>query len=89
MAGTSGSGANADLNNITVTRTGPDGKSTPIKINLYQTLQGGDISKDLVLQKGDLVYVPTNKPKIGATNNGGVVGQSAFYLISTLRLLGL
>jgi polysaccharide export outer membrane protein len=89
QAGTSGAGAQADLNNITVTRTGPDGKSYPIKVNLYETLKGGDISKDLVMEKGDLVYVPMNKPKLGATNNGGVLGQSAFFLLSSLKLLGL
>lgn len=87
MAGSSQS-ANSDLNNITVTRTMPDGTSTPMHVNLYKTLEGGDISKDVVMEKGDLVFVPSMKGRIGGAG-GGFLGQSAYYLLSTLKLLGL
>lgn len=87
MAGSS-QGANSDLNNITVTRTMPDGTSTPMRVNLYKTLEGGDISKDLIMQKGDLVFVPSMRGRIGGAG-GGFLGQSAYYLLSTLKLFGL
>lgn len=86
MAGNSQS-ANSDLNHITVTRVGADGQSEAIHVNLYQTLEQGDVTKDLVMQKGDLVYVPQMKGRVG--QGGGVVGQSLFYLISSIKLLGL
>jgi polysaccharide export outer membrane protein len=76
------SSANADLNNIAVTRTSPEGKSTVMRINLYKTLEGGDVSKDLVMEKGDLVYVPQVKK-----NGFAGIGSSLYYLLSTLRLV--
>ena len=57
------SAANADLNNIRVIRTGPDGKSASYDINLYQALEHGDGSADLALQKGDTIYVPQARQK--------------------------
>jgi polysaccharide export outer membrane protein len=80
MAGTS-SVANSDLNNITVTRTMPDGKAVPLHVNLYKTLEGGDLSKDLVLEKGDIVFVPSMKGKLLGASGGGAL----FYLFQTLR----
>jgi len=77
----SSAAANADLNNISVTRTTPDGRSTVTHVNLYKTLEGGDVSKDIVMEKGDLVYVP--QAKRGALS--GVI-PSLFYLI---RLIGI
>jgi len=47
-----------DLNHVTVTRVGPDGKSEVHNINLYGILKQGDRSQDLIMQKNDLVYVP-------------------------------
>jgi len=85
MAGTS-VGSNADLNNITVTRVNPQGKSEPLHIDLYKTLEGGDLSKDLVMQKGDLVFVPSMKGRAPG-QPGGIINQGAYYLLSTLRLL--
>ena len=52
------SNSKADLNRITLQRIGPDGKAQTQTINLYEIYNGGDISKDPVLQKGDTVYVP-------------------------------
>jgi polysaccharide export outer membrane protein len=83
LAGAS-SAANSDLNNITVTRTLPDGKSEAIHVNLYKTLEGGDLSKDLVLQKGDIVYVPSMKGR-SPNGGGGILNSGLYYLFATLR----
>jgi polysaccharide export outer membrane protein len=53
-----------DLNRVTVTRTQGDGKIMRQTINLYPILQNGDLSHDLKLQKGDLVFVPQAGPKM-------------------------
>lgn len=54
---------NPDLNNIVVTRTSLDGKTTTTKVNLYDILKKGDLSLDMKMQKGDLVYVPSSPKK--------------------------
>ncbi len=54
---------NPDLNNIVITRTSLDGKTTTTKVNLYDILKKGDLSRDIVMQKGDLVYVPSSPRK--------------------------
>ncbi len=69
----------ADLNHVHVTRTRPDGTSFGFYIDLYHELQGGDISKDVVLQKGDVVYVPQSRKPLG--------GNSAYYILLGLRRL--
>jgi len=35
-----------------------DGKTTTQTVNLYPILKDGDLSHDVILQKGDLVFVP-------------------------------
>jgi polysaccharide export outer membrane protein len=82
MAGTSAL-ANSDLNNITVTRTMSDGKTVPMHVNLYKTLVDGDLSKDLVMEKGDLVYVPAMKGKLLGSNTSGIL----YYLLGTVKTL--
>ena len=74
------SNSNADLNAIRVTRTGPDGKPAVYNINLYNSLQKGDQSADLVLQKNDVVYVPQ------ARKNGSAVTNTVFGLLG--RFIG-
>lgn len=71
--------ANADLNNIRVMRTGADGKQQEYTVNLYQALEKGDTNADLVLQKGDEVYVPQAKKGTNLWANGGIL-----YLLSRL-----
>src|SRR5579872_2398508 len=73
--------SNADLNNIHVTRTAADGQVQNITIDLYKELEHGDLSKDLVMQKGDVVYVPQTRQK--ASNN--LTGVAS--LLYTLRVL--
>ncbi len=72
-AGTSAS-QNPDLNRITVTRAGADGKTTTTSVNLYDVIKSGDVSRDLKLQKGDLVYVPQ------ARRGGSGVGDALLFL---------
>ena len=73
--------ANADLNNIHVTRNLANGQVQNFDINLYKKLEQGDLSKDLVMQKGDVVYVPQSRAK-ATSNISGAAG-----LLYTLRLL--
>lgn len=54
----SGANANADLNRITVRRISADGKPQTMNVNLYDVLKSGDLTRDPVMQKNDLVYVP-------------------------------
>jgi polysaccharide export outer membrane protein len=60
--------ADADLNNIHVTRTSPTGQVQNFNVNLYDSLQHGDTTVDMPLQKGDVVFVP--KSKHGLNGNG-------------------
>ncbi|MBV8148423.1 MAG: polysaccharide biosynthesis/export family protein [Candidatus Eremiobacteraeota bacterium] len=77
-AGNSAS-SNADLNNIRVLRTGSDGKQQEYTVNLYQALEKGDTSADIVLQKGDEVYVPVAHKGTNVWSNGGIL-----YILSRL-----
>lgn len=65
--------SNADLNQIRVTRTLPDGQTKVYNVNLYNELQHGDLASDMVLQKNDVVYVPQAK-KGGAAVTGNIFG---------------
>jgi polysaccharide export outer membrane protein len=60
----------ADLNHVTVTRVGPGGSKTVRTVNLYEILKKGDTTQDVVMQKGDLVYVPSS-PKHDALGSAG------------------
>jgi polysaccharide export outer membrane protein len=75
----SGPAANADLNNITVRRV-VNGQTQTMKINLYDVLKSGDITKDPVMQKNDLVYVPQSKGNTDRTSGP----MSVLYTISRL-----
>jgi polysaccharide export outer membrane protein len=55
-----GASSNADLNHITVRRAQPGGTVQTMNVNLYEVLKSGDVSRDPVLQKNDLVYVPAS-----------------------------
>ncbi len=55
--------ANSDLNRIVVRRDIGDGKVSTQTINLYEVYKNGDINNDLVMQKGDYVYVPEGRGK--------------------------
>ncbi|MGK7923145.1 MAG: polysaccharide biosynthesis/export family protein [Trichodesmium sp.] len=48
----------ADIRKITVRRLTRAGTEQIIKVNLWQLLQSGDLSQDVVLQSGDTINVP-------------------------------
>lgn len=68
-----------DLNNIHVTRAMPNGQSQSFNVDLYQELQQGNVSKDIVMQKGDVVFVP--KSKHGLNGQGGSASSNPLYLL--------
>ena len=71
----------ADLNRVAVTRAGPNGAKTVLMVNLYDVLKKGDTSHDVIMQKGDVVYVPSS-PK---NNTLGNAGNLLFGLGSLVR----
>lgn len=75
--------ANADLNHITVRRQSPDGSVKTYNVNLYDVLKSGDVNRDLVMQKNDLVYVPQS----GGRNDRTTGPLSV--LLSLRHLVGL
>ena len=62
--------ANADLNHVVVSHRLPDGTDTSQTVNMYDIYRKGDASKDLVLVKGDRVFVPA-----GARHNSSDVSN--------------
>jgi polysaccharide export outer membrane protein len=76
--------AQGDLNNVTVTRTLPDGQKKQFQVDLYKVFEPGGTSRDLPMQKGDIVYVPQIAQR---KHPAGIIGQSFFYLTLGLRAL--
>jgi len=76
--------SNADLNHITVLRTLPDGKTEKLDVNLYQALEHGDGSADVVLQKNDTIFVPQSR---NGKNTGAFFGSTGLlYILSRLLI---
>ncbi|HUN28764.1 MAG TPA: polysaccharide biosynthesis/export family protein [Alphaproteobacteria bacterium] len=76
--------SNADLNHITVLRTLPDGKTEKLNVNLYQALENGDGSADVVLHKDDTIFVPQAR---NGKNTGAVFGSTGLlYILSRLLI---
>jgi len=78
--------SDGDLNNIHVTRLGDSGQSQSFNVDLYQELQQGHVDKDIVLQKGDVVYVPKNKHGL-VSQNGSAASNPLYLLLIGARLL--
>lgn len=75
-----GGNSNADLNHIMLRRVTAAGTTQTTNINLYDVLKSGDINRDPVLQKNDLVYVPAS-----AGHNDRVSGPAGLlYTLSHL-----
>lgn len=49
----------ADIRNIRVRRPQPDGPDRVLNVNLWNFLQEGDISQDIILQDRDTIVIPT------------------------------
>ena len=60
----------ADLNNVTVTRNNGSGQKTVSTVNLYDVLKKGDTTHDIIMQKGDVVYVPAGRKADSSFANG-------------------
>ena len=76
--------SNADLNHITVLRTLPNGQTEKLDVNLYQALEHGDGTADVVLQKNDTIFVPQSK---SGKNTGAVFGSTGLlYILSRLLI---
>ena len=76
--------SNPDLNRVEIRRVNPaTGQAQTMTVDLYQTLQSRDLSKDTPMQKGDIVWVPQAKRPIGAqVANGGFSGGVLLFLRS-------
>jgi len=68
---------NPDLSHVHVTRSGVNG-TQKYDINLLKELENGDITSDLVMQKGDVVFVPQTKKTLGQRLLSGVEGALLF-----------
>ncbi|MDJ0797974.1 MAG: SLBB domain-containing protein [Calothrix sp. MO_167.B12] len=49
----------ANIRQVTIRRATKTGSEQNIQVNLWQLLQSGDISQDVILQDGDTIVVPT------------------------------
>lgn len=49
----------ADIRNIELRRTTKSGSEQTINVNLWQLLQAGTFTQDLILQNGDTIVIPT------------------------------
>lgn len=62
------SSAHPDLNRVTVERTDPvTKKATSYQLDVYQSLQKGDVRYDPILQKDDVVFIPESRQTSPAT----------------------
>jgi polysaccharide export outer membrane protein len=68
---------NPDLNRIEVKRSLADGTAKTYTVNLYDTLKNGNVSQDLTMAKGDIVFVPQAKKPQAA----GIWGLLAPFLL--------
>jgi protein involved in polysaccharide export with SLBB domain len=73
--------AQTDLNHVRLIRNAPNGAQSTTEINLYKAIKGGDMSVDVALQKGDVIYVPQ-----GAKHSDifGGLGGSLLYFLTRL-----
>lgn len=83
-----GFSASADKTNVLVIRKQPGG-STVLNLNLKKALQG-DKTQDILLVKGDMIYVPTDTNKVmvlGEVSSPGFVGLDKEMTDSPMSLL--
>jgi polysaccharide biosynthesis/export protein len=70
--------ADADLKSVRIRRK--DGET--VSLNLYKTIIQGDLSQDMVLNDGDLVYVPTLSKEANRVYVFGEVQKPGAYTFS-------
>lgn len=56
-----GQTADTSLNGVTLSHIAPNGKMASVTLNLEKAIRQGDLSKDLPLHPGDVVYFPSRK----------------------------
>lgn len=78
-----GGSSSSDLNRIRIVRTAADGTSKTYEVNLYRALQGNESAYDIVMQKGDVVYVPEARK----TNNARNLPPALLLLRRLVRFL--
>lgn len=81
-AGVSAS-ANADLNRVVVSHRNESGIVTKQTVNMYQIYKEGDSRNDVVLAKGDSVFVPQGK---GRTSAGDAISPLTTILYTLTHL---
>jgi polysaccharide biosynthesis/export protein len=79
--------SDGDLNHIHISRPTPDGKTQEFNVDLYDELQHGDVGKDLVMQKGDVVFVPRSKHGLQGNPGSGNGNDPVYLLLLSLRNL--
>lgn len=77
-----GHAGNANLKAVTVTHPSPSGKPTVTQINLDNVMKNGDLTKDVPVQPGDILFIPSTKSK----NNFSL--GNVFSALTIARLLG-
>ncbi len=77
-----GGGTGGDLSNVGIIRM-VDGQYTVTKVNVDKMLKKGDLSKNVALQPGDMVYVPAKSTSQGFSWN------TLLAPLSVLSVLGL
>ncbi|HXW77596.1 MAG TPA: polysaccharide biosynthesis/export family protein [Candidatus Eremiobacteraceae bacterium] len=75
--------SDADLNHIHITRPTASGQPQTFNVDLYDELQHGDVDKDLVMQKGDVVFVPRSKHGLNGVPNEN--SDPVYLLLASLR----
>jgi polysaccharide export outer membrane protein len=73
-----GSNSNSDLNHVQLRRVQLDGSIHNYTVNVYEVLKSRDVTRDLALQKGDVVYVPQSAKK---QDFSGIASSVLFWLI--------
>jgi polysaccharide biosynthesis/export protein len=66
----------ADIRQIQVRRVTRAGTEQKINVNLWELLQNGDITQDIMLQQGDTIIVP--KAENTDSNENATIGSSSF-----------
>ncbi len=72
------SSSNPDLNRVQVRRVQADGTTRNYTVNIYEILKSRDTTRDMTLQKGDIVYVPQSPRKQDYT---GAMSSLFFWLL--------
>lgn len=72
------SNSSPDLNHVQVRRVQADGTTHNYTVNIYEVLKSRDTTRDLALQKGDIVYVPQSPKK---QDYMGIMTSLFFWLL--------